>query len=117
MSNESYIPIWVRKCVEILSSIEDISFEISTFQKNFLEPFFRKLVQRNVLSIEMFKLGCDEMVIERHEKYGEYSNLLIDRDGDISYMRFSVDKERSRRKLFFNGEYSLEDVISCFLED
>lgn len=80
----------------------------------FIGKIFDGIHSKGVFDIDIFLLGGDELIIARSPKKGDYINLIIDNDLDVSYIFFSVDKEKSRRKLFMYADDCLDEIVETF---
>ena len=93
--DDSYLETINRK-VTSLCNKHQFSGEI----QNLIEAIILESIRLDKFNLSISE-GGDEQIVISTENNGEFSNLAVDEDGDVSYMFFARNKENSKRKLYY----------------
>ena len=101
---------WYRAALGIYIELGFTNLEILTTTFKLLE----KCLESNKFDIKISRSNDNEILIHR-DLNGIYNNLLIDAEGDVTYMRIAKKIENAHSKVFFHSDGFDFDEIVRFL--
>jgi len=91
-----------------------VKYKFKEEVRNFIEAIILEAIKYDKFNLSITETG-DEQIVLYTENEGDFTNLAIDEDGDVSYMFFAKEKEKSKRKLYcYDDKLDIKELALLF---